>query len=136
MNAVPLPTVLNPAHLHDPTPNGYSTAVVTPATGRLAFLSGLGGQDQAGNLSFDFEAQVQQAYANLAAVLAAIDAAPEHVVKLTTFVVDHDPAKLGPLKAAVKAMFGDRLPAQTLVPVPCLAIPPMLFEVEAVVALD
>ena len=37
---------------------------------------------------------------------------------------------------AVKAAFGDHLPAQTLVPVPKLAIDPMLFEVEAVVILD
>jgi enamine deaminase RidA (YjgF/YER057c/UK114 family) len=32
-------------------------------------------------------------------------------------------------------MFGAKLPAQTLVPVPKLAIDPMLFEVEAVVLL-
>jgi enamine deaminase RidA (YjgF/YER057c/UK114 family) len=33
-------------------------------------------------------------------------------------------------------MFGATLPAQTLISVPKLAIDPMLFEVEAVVALD
>ena len=36
----------------------------------------------------------------------------------------------------VVAMFGDRLPAQTLVPVPKLAVEPMLFEVVAIVVLD
>lgn len=45
-------------------------------------------------------------------------------------------SKLEPLTRTVKAMFGDTLPAQTLVPVPKLAIDPMLFEVEAIVVLD
>ena len=130
------PLIVNPSHLHDPTPNGYSTAVVTPSVGRLAFISGQGGQDQTGGLSPDFGAQVAQAYANLAAVLEALGARPDQVVKLTVFVVDHDMSKLGPLTENVTRMFGDRLPAQTLVPVPKLAIDPMLFEVEAIVVLD
>lgn len=130
------PLIVNPTHLHDPRPNGYSTAVVTPATGRLAFISGQGGQDRTGGLSPDFAAQVHQAYANLGAVIAALGAGPRQVVKLTVYVVDHDMSKLGPLTAAVIGMFGDHLPAQTLVPVPKLAIDPMLFEVEAIVCLD
>lgn len=44
-------------------------------------------------------------------------------------------SKLPVLTEAVKAMFGQALPAQTLVPVPKLATDPMLFEVEAVVVL-
>ena len=131
-----LPTVFNPAQLHDPTPNGYSTAVITPGGGRLAFISGQGGQDQTGGLSPDFAIQVAQAYANLGAVLDALGAAPSQVVKLTVYVVDHDMSKLGVLTKNVTRMFGANLPAQTLVPVPKLAIDPMLFEVEAVVALD
>lgn len=129
------PEIVNPAHLHDPTPNGYSTAVIAPNAGRLAFISGQGGQDQTGGLSPDFGAQVAQAYANLGAVLDAMGARPNQVVKLTVFVVDHDMAKLGVLTENVMAMFGDSLPAQTLVPVPKLAVDPMLFEVEAIVAL-
>lgn len=63
------PLIVNPSHFHDPTPNGYSTVVVTPTVGRLAFISGQGGQDRTGGLSPDFGAQVAQADANLAAVL-------------------------------------------------------------------
>lgn len=130
------PVIVNPSHLHDPTPNGYSTVVITPASGRLAFVSGQGGQDQTGALSSDFGEQVKQAYANLAAVIDALGAQPEQVVKLTVFVVDHDMSKLGVLTENVTRMFGVRLPAQTLVPVPKLAIDAMRFEVEAVVLLD
>ncbi len=130
------PTIVNPSHLHDPTPNGYSTAVIVPAVGRLAFVSGQGGQDRNGNLSPDFGGQVEQAYANLGVVLEALGARPEKVVKLTVFVVDHDMSKLGILTENVVRMFGAKLPAQTLVPVPKLAVDAMRFEVEAVVLLD
>jgi enamine deaminase RidA (YjgF/YER057c/UK114 family) len=130
------PVVVNPSHLPDPTPNGYSTAIIIPLSGRLAFVSGQGGQDRTGALSPDFATQVAQAYANLVAVIAALGARPDQVVKLTVFVVDHDMSKLGVLTEAVTRTFGARLPAQTLVPVPKLAVDPMLFEVEAVVLLD
>ena len=130
------PQIVNPPHLHDPRPNGYSTAVIASAAGRMAFISGQGGQDRPGALSPDFATQVAQAYANLADVIAALGGRPEQVVKLTVYVVDHDMAKLGPLTETVMRMFGDRLPAQTLVPVQKLAIDPMLFEVEAVLLLD
>ena len=128
-------TIVNPATLGDPTPNGYSTAVLAPANARIPYISGQGGQDPTGALSPDFGTQVTQAYGNLAAALEGIGATPEQVAKLTVYVVDHDMAKLGVLTQNVIAMFGDRLPAQTLVPVPKLAIDTMLFEVEAVVVL-
>ncbi len=87
-------------------------------------------------MSPDFAAQVKQAYVNLGLALEAIGAKPNQVVKLTVFVVDHDMSKLGVLTQNVVHMFGTALPAQTLISVPKLAIDPMLFEVEAVVALD
>jgi enamine deaminase RidA (YjgF/YER057c/UK114 family) len=129
-------SIVNPPNLADPTPNGYSTAVIVPQGVRIAYLSGQGGHDRTGNLSSDFAAQVKQAYANLGAALEGIGARPDQVAKLTTYVVDHDMSKLGVLTENVKAMFGETLPAQTLVPVPRLATDPMLFEVEAVVMLN
>lgn len=128
-------TIVNPQNLYDPTPNGYSTAVIVPREGRLAYISGQGGQDSSGALSPDFAVQVEQAYANLRTALDALGARPDQVAKLTIFVVDHDISKLEVLTSNVKKMFGAALPAQTLVPVPKLAIDPMLFEVEAVVVL-
>jgi enamine deaminase RidA (YjgF/YER057c/UK114 family) len=129
-------TIVNPQNLYDPTPNGYSTAVIVPRNARMAYISGQGGQDSTGALSPDFAAQVSQAYANLRTALDALGARPDQVAKLTIFVVDHDMSKLEVLTSNVKAMFGDALPAQTLIPVPKLAIDPMLFEVEAVVVLE
>jgi enamine deaminase RidA (YjgF/YER057c/UK114 family) len=129
-------TIVNPQNLYDPSPNGYSTAVIVPANARVAYISGQGGQDGTGALSPDFAVQVEQAYANLRTALEGIGAKPDQVAKLTVFVVDHDMSKLEVLTRNVKEMFGEALPAQTLVPVPKLAIDPMLFEVEAVVVLD
>lgn len=129
-------TIVNPQRLYDPSPNGYSTAVITPRGGRVAYISGQGGQDSTGALSPDFDVQVAQAYANLRTALDAIGARPDQVAKLTVFVVDHDMSKLEVLTRNVKELFGEALPAQTLIPVPKLAIDPMLFEVEAVVILE
>ncbi len=129
-------TIVNPPNLYDPSPNGYSTAVIVPSAARVAYISGQGGQDGTGALSPDFAVQVKQAYANLRTALDALGARPDQVAKLTVFVVDHDMSKLGVLTENVKEMFGEALPAQTLIPVPKLAIDPMLFEVEAVVVLD
>lgn len=102
----------------------------------MAYISGQGGQDSTGTLSPDFAAQVKQSYANLHTALDALGAKPNQVAKLTVFVVNHDMSKLEVLTRNVKEMFGEALPAQTLIPVPKLAIDPMLFEVEAVVILE
>jgi enamine deaminase RidA (YjgF/YER057c/UK114 family) len=128
-------TIVNPEKLYDPTPNGYSTAVIVPTGARLAYISGQGGQDASGGLSPEFAVQVKQAYANLRSALDSLGAKPDQVAKLTVFVVDHDMSKLGVLTESVKEMFGNTLPAQTLIPVPRLAVDRMLFEVEAVVLL-
>ena len=129
-------TIVNPQTLYDPSPNGYSTAVIAPREGQVAYISGQGGQDSRGALSPDFAVQVGQAYANLRTALDALGARPDQVAKLTVFVVDHDMSKLGVLTKSVKDMFGEALPAQTLIPVPKLAVDGMLFEVEAVAVLD
>lgn len=129
-------TIVNPQNLYDPTPNGYSTAVIASREARVAYISGQGGQDSTGALSPEFAVQVKQAYANLRTALDALGARPDQVAKLTVFVVDHNISKLDVLTKNVKAMFGEALPAQTLIPVPKLAIDPMLFEVEAIVFLE
>jgi len=124
---------VNPTGLYDPAPNGYSHAMVANS---FAFIAGQGGETATGDLEPAFEAQVAQAYRNLAVALDAVGAQPDQVVKLTTYVVDHDQTKLAVLTRQLKAAFGTHLPAQTLVPVPRLALDGMLFEVDAIVALD
>ncbi|MCL6417560.1 Rid family hydrolase [Aestuariirhabdus sp. Z084] len=66
----------------------------------------------------------------------AVNAKPEQVTKITTYVVDYHPDRLTTMTEHLRSLFGDTLPAQTLVPVPRLALDGMLFEVDAVAVLD
>lgn len=129
-------TIVKPHSLYDPAPYGYSHAVVTADVGGLAYIAGQGGADSSGQLEPDFESQVAQAYTNLSAALAASGARTDQVTKINTYVVDYDQAMLEVMTKYVVRTFGDHLPAQTLVPVPRLAIDGMLFEVDAIAVLD
>jgi len=129
-------TIINPSDLYDPTPNGYSHAVVAKGGNRLAYIAGQGGEDGTGSLSPLFANQVKQAYANLRTALEAVGAKPNQVTRITTYVANYDPTMLQVMSKEVVATFGDALPAQTLVPVPRLALDGMLFEVDAVAVLD
>jgi enamine deaminase RidA (YjgF/YER057c/UK114 family) len=129
-------TIVNPTALFDPAPFGYSHAVVASGSKRIAYLAGQGGANNTGALSPEFDRQVEQAFANLQAVLDEMGATSDQVTMLTIYVVDHNQSKLGPVTKAVQEMFGAALPAQTLVPVPRLALDGMLFEVDAIAVLD
>ncbi|MEV6179563.1 RidA family protein [Streptomyces sp. NPDC052015] len=124
-------TITNPPTLHDPTPFGYSHAVSAP--GELVFIAGQYASDASGApVPGDFAAQVDLAFDRLESALAGVGLGLRHVVRLGSFVVDHDPGKLAALGKALHARFGERLPAQTLSGVASLALPGMLFEVDAV----
>lgn len=128
--------IVNPEGLYDPAPNGYSHAVVVSGGRRVVMIAGQGGEDASGKLSPRFADQVKQAYANLRRVLDAVGARPGQVAKLTTYVAGYEQVMLPVMTEQVKAMFGAALPAQTLVPVPRLALDGMQFEVDAIVVLD
>ncbi|GAA3309898.1 hypothetical protein GCM10020295_75660 [Streptomyces cinereospinus] len=80
----------------------------------------------------DFAAQVELSLARLRRALEGVGLGFEHVVRLGTYIVDHDLGKLEVLGEALHAAFGERLPAQTLSGVAALALPGMLFEIDAV----
>ena len=67
----------------------------------------------------------------LAGVLAALGLDLSHVVRLSTYMVNPDVDKLG---AITQAGYGDTPPTQTVIGVAGLAMPDILFEVEAVAA--
>jgi len=125
------PDLVNPPDLHDPTAFGYSHVAVGPP-GRVVVIGGQYGSGPDGHtITGDFAEQAEQAFANLRTALRAAGLDLSDVVGLRTFVVDHDPARLGVVLDLVQRHWGGRPPAQTLVGVAALALPDMLFEVDA-----
>ncbi|MGW6963991.1 RidA family protein [Streptomyces zaomyceticus] len=123
--------ITNPGTLHDPTPFGYSHAVSAP--GELVFIGGQYASDATGApVPGDFAAQVELSLTNLRLALEGVGLGLRNVVRLGTYVVEHDTARLEVLGKALHAHFGERLPAQTLSGVAALALPGMLFEIDAV----
>ncbi|TQM10966.1 RidA family protein [Pseudonocardia kunmingensis] len=124
-------TIVNPTELHDPVPFGYSH--VAAVRGELVLVGGQYGSDAAGQpVPGGFETQVDTAFAHLGTALAAVGLGYGDVARLGTYVVDHDLDKLAVVGAHLHRIWGDRPPAQTLIGVAALALPGMLFEVDAV----
>jgi len=68
-------------------PRGYANGVA--AEGRLVFVAGqIGWNARAEFESDDFVDQVRQALRNVCAVLAEGDAGPQHIVRMTWYVLD------------------------------------------------
>jgi enamine deaminase RidA (YjgF/YER057c/UK114 family) len=127
-------TITNPPALHNPVGYGYSHVAGVPA-GDLVLIGGQYGSGPDGTVtSSDFAEQVERSFANLGTALAAVGLDYEHVARLGTYIVDHDQAKLEALLRVISRIWGDRPPAQTLIGVAALALPDMLFEVDAIAA--
>lgn len=113
----------------------YSQAVsVNVATADLlVFCSGQIGLDPAtGHLREGFEAQVDQALANMHAVIAAAHGDLRNIVKLTLFLTDL--ANFDVVNSKMEALLTKPYPARSTVGV--AALPKgALFEIEAVLAL-
>lgn len=126
--------LVNPPSLYDSSPNSYSQIAIVPGGSRLVFISGQGGDNPDGTFSSDFRTQATSAFRNLGLAIEAAGARPGDVAKITVMIVDHDLDKLAIMQDAQRGVFGTHHPAATLIPVPCLALPGMQIEVEAVLA--
>ncbi|MFD0364215.1 RidA family protein [Nocardia sp. GCM10030253] len=123
--------ISNPAELHDPTGFGYSH--VARVVGELVLIAGQYDSDADGHTtSEDFAGQVDRAFANLGIALRSVGLDYPEVAQLRTFIVDHDRDKLAVLGKKIAEIWGAKPPVQTLAGVASLALPGMLFEVDAV----
>lgn len=129
---------INPADLYDSVSYGFSHATLSEGR-RTLHLAGQVAWNADGALAGtgDLAAQTRQALANLKAVLAAVGAGPEHVVRLRTYVVDHSPDKLGVVLPEIADFYAGATPApNTFLGVAALALPDFLIEIEATAVLD
>lgn len=113
-------------------PKGYSNGVA--ATGRQVFVSGMVGWDaECRFASDDFVAQARQALENVVAVLAEAGARPEHIVRMTWYVLDKreylDAGR--ELGAAYREVIGRHYPAMSAVQVSALMEDRARVEIEA-----
>lgn len=111
---------------------GYANGVA--ASGRTLYLGGMiGWNGQQEFESDDFVAQVGQTLRNIVAVLAEGGAAPEHLVRLTWYVLDRDEyvARAKEVGAAYREVIGRHFPAMALVQVAGLVERRAKVEIEA-----
>ncbi|GAA2410913.1 RidA family protein [Actinomadura vinacea] len=125
------PTIINPEGLHDPVAFGYSH--IARVSGQLVFIAGQYASDGEGHVtSGDFAEQVDRSMINLRTALAAVGLGFDDVAQIRTHIVDHDEGKLAILAERIAGIWGSRPPTQTLTGVAALALPGMLFEIDAI----
>lgn len=114
-----------------PIPKGYSNGMM--AEGRILVTGGIVGWNEAGEFPEGLVAQARQVLENICAILAEGGAKPQHVIRLTWYVVDIDDYlnNLRELGRAYQAVFGTHYPAMALVQVVRLVERKALVEIEA-----
>lgn len=119
-----------PEDIAPPVGNGYTHAITA---GGAIYVSGQIGMDPSGTIPEGFEAQARRAFENLDTVLASAAASLSDIVKVTVLLVD-----LRDLAAyrSVRETYLPHLPASTLCVVKSLAMPKLLFEIEAIAVRD
>jgi enamine deaminase RidA (YjgF/YER057c/UK114 family) len=112
-------------------PRGYSNGVA--ARGKTVCVSGMIGWDaQCRFHTDDFAGQTRQALENMVAVLAEAGARPEHIVRMTWYVVDKKEylAAAKEIGAAYRDLIGRHYPAMTAVQVSALVEDRARVEIE------
>ena len=111
---------------------GYSNGIA--ARGTLVFVAGQVGWDPKQQIEpGGFVAQASRALSNIVAVLKEAGARPEHIVRMTWYVVDKDEylGSLRELGAVYRETVGRHFPAMTAVQVAGLVEEGARLEIEA-----
>src|SRR3984893_16583411 len=114
-----------------PRPSGYANGMT--AKGRIVVTGGVVGWDVMGNFAEGFVAQARQALYNILLILAEGGAGPEHLIRLSWYVVDlaEYRASLKELGRAYRETIGAHYPARAVMQVSALVEPKARLEIEA-----
>ena len=119
------------------TPKGYANGVA--ARGTLVFVGGqIGWNAQQQFETDDFIAQTRQTLQNVVAVLKEAGAGPEHMVRMTWYVIDRVEynARLKELGGVYREVIGKHFPAMTCVEVAALMEARAKVEIEVTAVLQ
>ncbi|MEN9644929.1 MAG: hypothetical protein RL238_1598 [Actinomycetota bacterium] len=122
-----------PATIAPPAAN-YAHAVLTEGARALLHTSGVVPIAPDRSVPEGIEAQAEQVWANIAAILLEANMSPGDVVSVTTYVVVEHLASLPWIMQARDRALGGRRVASTLVTVPALANPAWKMEIAVVAA--
>jgi enamine deaminase RidA (YjgF/YER057c/UK114 family) len=114
-----------------PRPKGYAHGIM--ARGRTIFTGGVVGWDEQERFAgADLASQFDKVLENTTAILAAGGAGPEHVVRMTWYVVDVSEyaGALAAIGEAYRKHFGRHFPAMAVVEVSRLVEPEARIEIE------
>jgi enamine deaminase RidA (YjgF/YER057c/UK114 family) len=113
-------------------PKGFSNGVA--ASGTLVFIAGQVGYTGAGKWeAADFAGQFRQALKNILAILAEAKGRPEHIVRMTWYVLDKQEYlnSLKPIGETYRELMGRHFPTMAVVQVSGLVEDKARLEIEA-----
>ena len=113
-------------------PRGFANGIA--ASGKLVFIAGQVGWTGEGKWeAHDFAGQFKQTLKNIVDVLAEAGGKPQHIVRLTWYVIDKQEylAALKDVGVAYRAVMGRHFPTMAVVQVSGLIEPEAKLEIEA-----
>ena len=120
-----------------PRPKGYSNGI--SARGRMILTAGVVGWDETESFGeYSLAGQFAQALRNTLAILAEDGAGPEHVVRMTVYVIDRSDylSQRDEIGAAWREIMGRNFPAMALVEVKGLVENAALVEIETTAVVE
>ena len=112
-------------------PKGYANGIA--AEGRMIFTAGVVGWDgEERFVATDLAGQFRQVLENTRTILAEGGAGPEHIVRMTCYVISRDDylAQLSAIGTAWREVLGKTFPAMAVVAVSALVEREALVEIE------
>jgi enamine deaminase RidA (YjgF/YER057c/UK114 family) len=120
-----------------PRPKGYSNGI--SAKGRMIFTGGVVGWDEQEHFTqYSLAGQFAQVLRNTLAILAEDGAGPEHIVRMTCYVVDRSDYlnSRDEIGVAWREIMGSNYPAMALVEVKGLVETSALVEIETTAVVE